>query len=107
MGAIRDRNRSYIVNLLLAIDQLFSALFGYNADVSISAALGEVQWTKYDGDNIAYVRPLQAYLQRALDKTQEHHCLKAYMYEMEKRKEAVVVIQIRKVLGMGEKNVFS
>jgi hypothetical protein len=96
---IKNRDRSYGLNLLLSIDQLISSLFGYNADVSISAMLGEVQWIKYSGQQIPWSNPLKAVLQRALDKTQKHHCLRAYRYEMERRNQTAIVKQINQLIN--------
>ncbi len=83
--SIRKRDRSYLLNLLLAIDQFFSACCNYDADVSISAALGEIQWTQYQGQNIGWKLPLKAIIQRWLEKAEKDHCLKAYLYELRKR----------------------
>ena len=95
---IRKRDRPYFVNLLLAVDQFISAIFGYNADVSVSAMLGEVQWTEYNGRNIGWISPVKASLQRLLDKTQKHHCLRSYKYELFNRGRLGVVHEIEQFM---------
>ena len=82
---IRKRTKPYWLNVLLAIDQLGSAIVGYDADISISAAIGEIQWTEYQGKNIGWKHPLKAMLQRSLNKIQEDHCLKAYIFNRGQR----------------------
>ena len=83
--SIRKRIKPYWLNVLLAIDQLGSAIVGYDADTSISSALGEVQWLEYQGNNIGWRHPLKALLQRSLDEIQENHCLKAYIFDLRQR----------------------
>jgi len=78
------RYHSYIINLLIALDQVLAALFGYNSDWTVSAMLGEKQIKLYGGGNIPWSRPLDALLQRALDKIQKDHCKRSYYSEVER-----------------------
>jgi len=95
---IRTRDRSYFLNLLLAIDQLISAICNYNADTSVSAALGEIQWLEYGGANIPFTSPLKAVLQRGLDKAKPYHCLKSYRYELEKRNQVSIIAELNRFI---------
>ncbi len=58
----------------------------YDADITISASLGEIQWWHYQGRPISYrYNPVKAIIQRALDRLDDDHCLEAYATELEKR----------------------
>lgn len=89
-NSIRRRTHGYVLNLLISIDQFFSALSGYNADTVVSAAIGEIMWLRYRGASIPYGRmPVKALLQRALDKIEKQHCLKSYRNELVGRRMVV------------------
>lgn len=83
---IRSRDHSYLLNLAIALDQFGAAIFGYDCDITISAAIGEIQWREFGGRDIPCWRnPLKAFIQRELGDIQAGHCLKAYIRELEKR----------------------
>jgi len=80
---IRIRRHGYFTNLALALDQLLSAICGYDADCTVSAALGEIMVKKYNGGNIPYGKnPFHAWLQRHLDRVEKDHCIDAYNKEL-------------------------
>lgn len=81
MQKIRERKHPYFLNLCLAIDQVFSALCGYDADCTYSAALGE-KMIELKVQKLPWTNPLEAFLQRRLDAIEEDHCRKAYHHEI-------------------------
>jgi len=96
---IRTRTNSYTINLLLHLSQTISTLAGYNADCTTSAALGEIMWTKYQGQPIPWHRPLQAWLQRTLDSIEHNHCLKASRNALNNRHLTIPSKLARKIGG--------
>jgi len=79
---IRKRKYPYWLNLLIAVDQLFSASAGWDCDVTYSAVLGEKLVEKGTKALKWFPRPLEALLQRLLDRMEKDHCRKSYLTEL-------------------------
>lgn len=87
MKRISKREYSWGLNVSIALDQLIAAIFfNINADIVVSAYLGEIQWLEYAGSSIPTSRsPFKHWLQTHLDRLERHHCLRAYRKELEFR----------------------
>lgn len=72
----KEYKESYVLNLLLSLDQLGNALIGGDCDETISSVLGKMVFeNKLEG------RPLATALVYILDILDENHCLDAIEWD--------------------------
>jgi len=72
--------KRYIVNLLLAVDQLFNSLLGGGCDETYSSRLGRIK-LKHGGKIKWYIRPFPYIVDRFLDWIDPGHSIDAIEWD--------------------------